>query len=169
MKVQKDEGKKVLLSNKKQIWDFSTDQIENGYIVFNHRATMANYSIHNEEKKFTFDDLTQLASAEGINYLNVINNLKSNLISSFKASLSDNSYSEQAVVSYVAAMSENAKYQQAIDDIPQTFKRSEQRTYLSAPYFNNLVNMNNVLEQKLKADSSNIAKAVYSDSLDIFK
>ena len=168
MKVQKDEGKKVLLSNKKQIWDFSTDQIENGYIVFNHRATMANYSIHNEEKKFTFDDLTQLASAEGINYLNVINNLKSSLISSFKASLSDNSYSEQAVVSYVAAMSENAKYQQAIDDIPQTFKRSEQRTYLSAPYFNNLVNMNNVLEQKLKADSSNIAKAVYSDSLDIF-
>ncbi len=168
MKVQKDEGKKVLLSNKKQIWDFSTDQIEDGYIVFNHRATMANYSIHNEEKKFTFDDLTQLASAEGINYLNVINNLKSNLISSFKASLSDNSYSEQAVVSYVAAMSENAKYQQAIDDIPQAFKRSEQRTYLSAPYFNNLVNMNNILEQKLKADSSNIAKAVYSDSLDIF-
>lgn len=168
MKVQKDEGKKVLLTNKKQIWDFSTEQIEDGYIVFNHRATMANYSIHNEEKKFTFDDLTQLASAEGINYLNVINNLKSNLISAFKAAQADNSYSEQAVVSYVAAMSENAKYQQAIDDIPQAFKRSEQRTYLSAPYFNNLVNMNNTLEQKLKADSNNISKAVYSDSLDIF-
>lgn len=168
MKVQKDEGKKVLLTNKKQIWDFSTEQIEDGYIVFNHRATMANYSIHNEEKKFTFDDLTQLASAEGINYLNVINNLKSNLISAFKAAQTDNSYSEQAVVSYVAAMSENAKYQQAIDDIPQAFKRSEQRTYLSAPYFNNLVNMNNTLEQKLKADSNNISKAVYSDSLDIF-
>ena len=168
MKVQKDEGKKVLLTNKKQMWDFSTEQIENGYIVFNHRASMANYSVHNEEKKFTFDDLTQLASAEGINYLNVINNLKSNLISTFKASLADNSYSEQSVVSYVAAMSENGKYQQAIDDIPQTFKRGEQRTYLSAPYFNNLVNMNNILEQKLKADSNNIAKAAYSDTLDIF-
>ena len=65
-------------------------------------------------------------------------------------------------------MSEAGKYQQAVDDIPQSYKRSEQRTYLSAPYFNNLVNMNNILDQQIKTSSALISKAAYTDSLDIF-
>lgn len=168
MKIQKDEGKKVVLNDKKLNWSFSTDEVNDGYIVFSAKETLANYSIFDDTKKFTLDSLTELAQAEGINYLTVTTNFKNNLISAFKATLSDNNFSEQAVVSYVAAMSEAGKYQQAVDDIPQSYKRSEQRTYLSAPYFNNLVNMNTILEQQLKTDSNLISKAVYSDSLDIF-
>lgn len=168
MKIVKDEGKKVILNDKKLNWSFSADNVEDGYIVFAHRDSYANYGIFDDTKRFTFDSLTSLAAAEGINYLNVITNFKNNLITSFRASLSDNNFSEQAVVSYVAAMSEAGKYQQAVDDIPQSYKRSEQRTYLSAPYFNNLVNMNNILDQQIKTSSALISKAAYSDSLDIY-
>ncbi len=168
MKIVKDEGKKVILNDKKNNWSFSADDVVDGYMIFAHRDSYASYNIFDDTKSFTFDSLTTLAAAEGINYLNITTNFKNNLISSFRASLSDNNFSEQAVVSYVAAMSEAGKYQQAIDDIPQSYKRSEQRTYLSAPYFNNLVNMNNILDQQIKTTSVLISKAAYSDSLDIF-
>lgn len=168
MNIQKDEGKKVVLNDKNATWSFSTEQVDSGYIVFSHKDTYANYSIYDDTIKFTFDALTELAAAEKSNYLNVITNYKNNLISSFKATLSDNNFSEQAVVSYVAAMAEAGKYQQAVDDIPQSYKRSEQRTYLSAPYFNNLVNMNNILEQDIKDTNALITKATYTDSLDIY-
>ena len=168
MRIVKDEGKKVILNDKKTNWSFSADNVEDGYMVFAHKDSYASYNIFDDTKSFTFDSLTSLTAAEGINYLNVITNFKNNLISSFRSSLADNNFSEQAVVSYVAAMSEAGKYQQAIDDIPQSYKRSEQRTYLSAPYFNNLVNMNNTLDQQIKTSSALISKAAYSDSLDIF-
>ena len=140
-----NEGKKVLLNDKKNTWSFSADDVVDGYMIFAHKDSYTSYNIFDDTKSFTFDSLTTLAAAEGINYLNITTNFKNNLITSFRASLSDNNFSEQAVVSYVAAMSEAGKYQQAVDDIPQSYKRSEQRTYLSAPYFNNLVNMNNIL------------------------
>ena len=168
MKIVKDEGKKVLLNDKKNTWSFSADDVVDGYMIFAHKDSYTSYNIFDDTKSFTFDSLTTLAAAEGINYLNITTNFKNNLITSFRASLSDNNFSEQAVVSYVAAMSEAGKYQQAVDDIPQSYKRSEQRTYLSAPYFNNLVNMNNILDQQIKTTSVLISKAAYSDSLDIF-
>ena len=168
MKIQKDEGRNVVLNSKKATWNFTTDEVNDGYIVFDQNSTMAHYSIYSDIKKFTFEDLLELAAADGTNYLNIISSFKNNLITSFRASISENTFSEQAVVSYVAAMSETGKYQQAIDDIPQSYKKSDQRTYLSAPYFNNLVNMNNILEQQLKSDMNNISKAVFSESLDIF-
>ena len=168
MRIVKEEGKKVILNDKKNNWSFSADDVVDGYMIFAHRDSYASYGIFDDTKSFTFDSLTTLAAAEGINYLNVITNFKNNLITSFRSSLSDNNFSEQAVVSYVAAMSEAGKYQQAVDDIPQSYKRSEQRTYLSAPYFNNLVNMNNILDQQIKTSSALITKAAYSDSLDIY-
>jgi hypothetical protein len=168
MRIVKEEGKKVILNDKKNNWSFSADDVVDGYMIFAHRDSYASYGIFDDTKSFTFDSLTSLAAAEGINYLNVITNFKNNLITSFRSSLSDNNFSEQAVVSYVAAMSEAGKYQQAVDDIPQSYKRSEQRTYLSAPYFNNLVNMNNILDQQIKTSSALISKAAYTDSLDIY-
>lgn len=168
MRIVKEEGKKVILNDKKNNWSFSADDVVDGYMIFAHRDSYASYGIFDDTKSFTFDSLTTLAAAEGINYLNVITNFKNNLITSFRSSLSDNNFSEQAVVSYVAAMSEAGKYQQAVDDIPQSYKRSEQRTYLSAPYFNNLVNMNNILDQQIKTSSALISKAAYADSLDIY-
>ena len=85
--------------------------------------------------------LTTLASADKQAYDNTVSTITSNLISSFKTSLNDNSFTEQAVVAYISAMAQNGNYKTAIEDIPSDYKRSDSRTYLSAPFLNSLASM----------------------------
>ncbi|MCQ2593305.1 MAG: hypothetical protein MJ188_11040 [Treponema sp.] len=169
MKIQSNEGKKIILANnKKALWCFSTDAVEENYIVFSQKDSFAHYTIYDNEIKFSLSNLTQLATAEEGNYTSLINDFKNNLITTFRSFPVDYNHTEQSVVSYIAAMAEDGKYQQAVDDIPQSFKRSEQRTYLSAPYFNNLVAMNTTLETKIKNTANSISKAAYNNSIEIF-
>lgn len=168
MKIQKDDGNKVVLNGKKNSWNFTTNQVEDGFIKFNGSEYTAHYALYTEEKKFSFDSITDIALADENLYNDTISSLKNNLISSFKNILSENNFTEESAVAYVAAMSEKGRYQQAVEEIPSSFKKSEKRTYVSAPYFNNLAKMNTTLDNELGASDSDIATAINSQSLDIF-
>ncbi|MCR4953260.1 MAG: hypothetical protein K6A43_04215 [Treponema sp.] len=162
------ENGRYVLSDKKSSWDLVLPEYNDGFIRFTKNSSVAHYAIHDTTHKFTFNDLADVALADEEKFNYVISDFKNNLISSVKASLSDANLSEQAVVSYIAAMAENGKYQQALDDIPQSFKRGNQRSYLSSPYLNNLVNMNNALDRAVKDKENLITKTSYTDSPDIF-
>lgn len=168
MKIQKDDGNKVVLNGKKNSWNFTTNQVEDGFIKFNGSEYTAHYALYTEEKKFSFDSITDIALADENLYNDTISSLKNNLISSFKNIISENNFTEDSAVAYVAAMSEKGRYQQAVEEIPSSFKKSEKRTYVSAPYFNNLAKMNTTLDNELGASDSDIATAINSQSLDIF-
>ncbi len=168
MKVQKDEGNKIVLEGKKQTWSFHTDSITDNCIHFTYADNLAHYSIYDDTKKFSFEDLIQLAAAEKSEYDRIISTFNSNLINTFKASISDSSFTEQAVIAYIAAMSKEGKYQQAIDDIPSDYKKSSSRTYLSAPFLNTLADMNKKLESSINEINKDIKAAADSSSLDIF-
>ena len=168
MKILSQENGKFVLSDKKNTWDLALPELNDGFIKFTPNGSIAHYSVHNNTKKFSFEDLSEVAMADSSAFKAVLNDFYNNLITTVKASITDPNISEQAVVSYIAAMAQNGKFQQAIDDIPQNFKRSNQRTYLSAPYLNNLVNMNTSLETTVKEKSNLISKASYSESPDIF-
>lgn len=168
MKIQKDDGNKVVLNGKKNSWNFTTNQVEDGFIKFNGSEYTAHYALYTEEKKFSFDSITDIALADENLYNDTISSLKNNLISSFKNIISENNFTEESAVAYVAAMSEKGRYQQAVEEIPSSFKKSEKRTYVSAPYFNNLAKMNTTLDNELGASDSDIATAINSQSLDIF-
>lgn len=167
MKITKEEGNKILLAGKKSAWSFTTNQVQNGYVYFTKNDAMAYYQTYDDTKKFTFDSLTELALADEAEYKNTVSNIKNNLISSFKNS-SEGSSSELAVIAYVAAMAENGKYQQAIDEIPASFKKSDSRTYLSSPYFNNLDKMNSTLDKFTADFEKKIKESAEDGSLEIF-
>ena len=168
MKIQKDEGNRIVLEGKKQTWSFHTDSISENYIHFTYADNLAHYSIYDNTKKFSFENLTELAAAEKSTYDRTISAFSSNLLAAFKASLSDSSFTEQAVVAYIAAMSKEGKFQQALDDIPQDYKKSDTRTYLSAPFLNSLANMNKKLESTIKETNNQIKAAAETGSMDIF-
>lgn len=167
MKITKEEGNKIFLAGKKSAWSFTTNQVQDGYVYFTRNDAMAYYQTYDDTKKFTFDSLTELALADEAEYKNTVNNIKNNLISSFR-NTSDAASSELAVIAYVAAMSENGKYQQAIDEIPSSFKKSDSRTYLSSPYFNNLDKMNVSLDKVTADFEKKISESAESGSLEIF-
>lgn len=168
MKVQKDDGNRVVLNGKKNSWNFSTNQVEKGYIKFNGSEYTAHYALYTEEKKFSFDTITELALADETMYKNTVSTLTNNLISSFKNVISENNFTEASAVAYVAAMGEKGRYQQAVEEIPSSYKKSNSRTYVSAPFFNNLSKMNATLEKELASNEIDFKNALTSNSVDVF-
>ncbi|MCQ2576049.1 MAG: hypothetical protein MJ162_04825, partial [Treponema sp.] len=168
MNIVQDEGKRVILDAQKLTWSFTTDTVQDGYIRFSRKDTLARYTIFDNTKKFTFEDLLEVAAGAPDVFKATMDSFKSNLVTSFKSVLSENNFTEKAVVAYVAAMAESGKYQQAIDEIPQSYKKSTQRTYLSAPFFNNLAKMQPSLEKAYTGDVVILSRAATSGSLDIY-
>lgn len=168
MKIQKEDENRVVLNGKNATWAFTTNKIQDGFVYFSSSDAVAHYAVFDDTKKFSFDSLTQLAIADESVYSNTLAAFKGNLITSFKSALSSSNITESSTVAYVAAMAETGKYQQAIDEIPSSFKKSESRTYLSTPYFNNLAKMNTTLDNKLKLDEREITSAINSFTMDIF-
>lgn len=168
LKVAKDEGNHLIVNGKKNSWEVNAGSLSENFIGFNKSSSMAMISSYKEVKKFSFDSIAALAIADASVYETNITSFKNNLISSFKAVASDSANTEQSIVSYIAAMAERGEYTKAIEDIPSAFKQSKNRTYLSAPYFNTLENMNKNLEQNVSDNYAQIERCAAGNLLDVF-
>ena len=167
-KILNQENNKIIIEGKKQNWSVNASEIVENYLHLTYAENLAHYAIYDESKKFTLDDLINLASAEKSAYDQTVNTINTNLINTFKTSLNENNFTEQAVVAYISAMAKNGKYKAAIDDIPQDYKKSDSRTYLSAPFLNSLANMNTKLDSIIKDSNNKIKVAATNGMLDIF-
>lgn len=168
MKEQKNDGNRIVIDGKKNSWEIMAYNLANNQINLNERDRSASYSLFDATLKFTFEAVADLAIAEKEAYGETVNTFNTNLISAFKANNSESSLTEQTVISYIAAKAQRGEYSQAIEDIPAAFKKSKQRTYLSAPYLNTLETMNEQLEKEIMAAKVTMADAAYANSLDIF-
>ena len=167
-KILNQENNKIIIEGKKQNWSVNASEIVENYLHLTYADNLAHYAIYDESKKFTLDDLINLTSAEKSAYDQTVNTINTNLINTFKTSLNENNFTEQAVVAYISAMAKNGKYKAAIDDIPQDYKKSDSRTYLSAPFLNSLANMNTKLDSIIKDSNNKIKVAATNGMLDIF-
>ena len=168
LNILKQDTNRIVLEGKKQNWSINAAEIAENHLHFTYAENLAHYAIYDETKKFELENLTTLASAQKQEYDNTVSTITANLITSFKSSLNDNSFTEQAVIAYIAAMAQNGNYKSAIDDIPQDYKKSDSRTYLSAPFLNNLANMNTLLDSAIKESNNQIKNAAASGLFDIF-
>lgn len=168
LNLLKEEENQIVFESKKKSWALSGLDLSDGYLHLSRQNNIGSYAIYDETKKFSFDSITELEIAEASVYNTTVENFKNALISSFKADNSSSKYTEQNIVAYVAAQAENGNYSSAIEEIPQNFKKGNSRTYLSAPYFNNLSAMDHKLDGEIKEREFRIAKAASNPSLDIF-
>lgn len=168
MKIQKDEGNHVIVDGRRSSWEMSASNLGTGFITYTRENTVASYSVYDNSHTFSFESLSDIALANASAYNTTVANFKNNMIAAFKANTVEANMTEQAVVSYVAAQAEKGSYVQSIEDIPQTFKKSKSRTYLSAPYFNTLASMNTILDQTLAENEQLIARSANSAGLEIF-
>jgi len=167
-KIQKDDGNRMVLNNKKSSWEMEAYGLSEGKISFTHGNSLAIYSVYDDSQQFSFDSITDLPIAVASTYNENVENFKTNLINSFKSVNIDAATPEQNVVSYIAAMAERGEYVAAVESIPQNFKRSGQRTYLSAPYLNTLNEMNILLDNAITENSAMINRSAANLTLDIF-
>ncbi len=163
-----EEGNRTLLSGKRLQWELNSPSVVENTLAVSRRSPKLTYLIHKETTKFSFDNLSEIALASPTLFQETRNNVKNNLIAQFKANTQETNLTEQIAISYVAAQTSNGNYNTAIEEVPQTIKKSKTRTYLSAPYFNNLAEMDGILETYIANTDLQISKAASSGSLDIF-
>ena len=160
---------RIQVTNKKVSWELSASEIEDNMLVVSRKEPVASYVHIDKNRSFSFAMANGLDAASETAYINIIEDLKNNLISSFPQSLSDTSpLSEQEVVSYVAVMAEKGRYNEAVDAVPQSFKKSTSRTYLSAPFFNNLSVTSESLFRQMQSYSDMIQAAAETGTYDVF-
>ena len=167
MKVQKEEKNQIVLEGKKNIWEFDANSLENNLAVIENSTSLVKYAIYTETAKFSLDMLAVLPTADPLLFASNVQKFKSNIISAFNPS-SQEASSELVVLAYISAMSERQNYAKAIEDIPQSFRRSKQRTYLSAPYLDTLEEMNVTLDSTLADYEKKLTSSSISSSLDVF-
>lgn len=166
--VTEQSDNKIKVSSKKNAWELSAPKINRDGIVLTHRENIISYAFHDKTRSFSFDDALQIDTASETVYINNIENLKTNLINAFGQVQQETTVAEQEVVSYVAAMAEKGNFNEALDVVPQSFKRSALRTFLSAPYFDTLARINEPLQAQLKTYGEMIVRANESSSFDVF-
>ena len=132
----------LVLASKAGEYEFSIPQVDSQFLYFYNYEPIASYDIFTKEKVFTFADAKALALSSEEYYKYSVEKVKSSVL--FKNEVPE-SASEIAITAYVAEMASQGKYSQAIESVPAAAKTVAKRSYLSAPYFNSLVEMNKTL------------------------
>ena len=167
-KIASIEPERILIEGKKDSWEVRSSSFEDNKLYLTNQETTASYAIYTETKKFTFDAIVNLPAASSSTFARNVEIFKSNLISAYKNNSSESTISEQVAISYIAAMAEHGLYSQALEEIPSSFKKGKQKTFLSAPYFGSLEEMVTQLENSIKDYERRISDSANTGNLDIF-
>ncbi len=168
MTVQKVEKDSIVFAGKRNSWELAGHAVRAGYFDFTPRNYVATYSVYDANQKFSFDSIVNEPIANAAEFNKTVAQLKRNLISAFEANSVEANITEQVAVSYVAAQAESGNFTRAVENVPDSVKKSKQRTYLSAPYFNTLEDMNANLENAMKEYERRITESAEKSSLDLF-
>ena len=159
-----------ILSSKNVLYALNAPAFEAETIVFSKTATVASYATYEPNSAFTFASVpaeTPLASESA--YEDTLQKIRSGIASIATATMQDaTQFTENAIVTYIAELASQGRYEEAIGKIPDSFRRSSRRTYVSAPYFNSLVSMNQSLTMVNENMGGMIHNAITQKSLDIF-
>ena len=164
--ISDSSASRILMGSKKSLWEFSASSLENQLVRFTGLKPNASFNYFEQTVEFTFASLA--GSSLAGNYDSVLRTFRDSIVSSYKAATGDALLNESAVVAYVAEQGSRGNYQSSLEDVPQGFRKHEGRTYLSAPFFNNLADMNKTLTADIKEKDSIIRKAVNNYSLNLF-
>ena len=168
MSIQKAEKDSLVLAGKRSLWELEGHAVDAGRFDFTPRNYVAAYSVYDENQKFSFDSIVNEPIASAEEFAKTIGQFKRKLIAAFQANNVESNITEQVAVSYIAAQAEAGNYLRAVETVPDSVKKSKQRTYLSAPYFNTLEDMNENLEKVLKDYELRISESAEKGTFDLF-
>ncbi len=161
---------RLQINSKKNRWELSAADIVEGRLYTTRKNPVISYAYYDKTRNFSFSAVAGIDGASESAYKSTIASLEDNIVSAFEHSAASDasSITEQEAVSYVAVRASKGQYAEAVEAVPQGFRRSSNRTYLSAPYFNNLARMNESLIRQQQTFSDMISISAENGSLDVF-
>lgn len=161
---------KLILNSKNLTYAFTASSIDERMIFLSSKNFVANYVAYNPSVEFSFESMdSDLIIAQKSTYDTNVRDLRNNLVNSVNDSIKSNqTLSEKSVIAYVAELASQGRYTEAVENVPDSFKKGNKRTYLSAPYFNTLTAMYPTLEMYTNNMAEMVSNAIESSSLSIF-
>lgn len=164
--VKNLEASSIQVTNKRHSFNFNATKINSDSITISRKDAVASYSYIDKNKSFSFELAKNSEFSSDATYTAVLDDYKKRLISTFEQNLNANTaFEEQDAVSYIAAMAEKGKYNEALEKIPQNFKRGTVKSYFSSPYFDNLTVTSEALFSQLAICAEKVSKASSADVL----
>ena len=162
---------RILISSKNNNFALNAPHISADHITFSANELAATYLGYDPTKRFAFESIIGLPLADAKAYGDTINQLRTNMVDSFTQTVASGdiaSLTEQEVIAYVAEMANNGRYDEALDKVPESFRKGNKRTYLSSPFFDSLSSMNRSLAMQTEKYNSMVTSSIDSQNLDIF-
>lgn len=169
--ITEQQETRLLLASRNTLFALTAPEIGENTITFKEKEYTASFAAYDPTQHFTFDSIVEYALADNKAYDTTITKIRSDVINKFNQLLNSatiSSLTEQSVIAYVAEMASLNKYDEALDAVPESFKKGNKRTYLSSPFFDNLVTMNNSLVMQTEKYASMVTNSTSSKDLDIF-
>lgn len=161
---------RLRISNKQSVWELNAADLQHEKILLTQKSNQASYSYFDSTKTFTFAKSAREYGATEEAYTAALTRLKARVISAFAETVQDTRrpLTEQAVLSYVAAMAEKGRYKPAVDSVPSFMKRPTAGTYLSLPYFGNAEVQNRLLQSELAETEKAVQDAAENQDFSVF-
>lgn len=156
-----------LLTSKNGEFIFMAPGFEGERMVFNGRESLARFATYEASKQFEFNQVEGFEGTSEAAVAKLYEKFRGSLVSKVQALLTTakvDSLSEMDVTAYVAELSFQGKYNQAIDSVPDSFKKGNKRSYISSPFFDNLA----VMYRSLSIQDEKYKSLVESKALDVF-
>ena len=161
----------LMISPKNSHFTLNAENISDNLITFAKNDSGLKYIAYNPSKKFNFSSVAGLPGTDKESFDALSKTLRDSYVSRISqilTSADQDSLTEIEITAFVAENAYNGKYNEALDMIPDSFKKGNKRTYISTPYFNNLVNMNKSLTMQTDKFASMVNTSIDTNNLNIF-
>lgn len=178
-----EEQQLILFSSKNTVFSYSGPQLQDSVIHFDQQNTLAELVSYippepepepppppepePEPVLSGWDDISSLSLASASTYRQVINQLEQSITQAATAR-TVSLQGEQTIVTTVAVMTRQGRQNQAFSLVPTNFKNDSKRTYVSAPFFGNIMQLDRTLTTADNTFENMIRTAVSRGSLDLF-
>ncbi|MBR1535640.1 MAG: hypothetical protein IJ630_01725 [Treponema sp.] len=161
---------RLVLNSKNLTYAFTAAKIDDKKIYLSAKNSNSYYVAYDPSVEFSFSNLdSEMIIMQKSTYDANLSEVREMLVSQVRESLKTNqNLSEKSVVAYVAELAVQGRYNEAINSVPDSFKKGNKRTYLSAPYFNSLDSMYSTLEMHNQNLAEVLKNSLDSSSLSVF-
>ena len=169
--VKEKTENKLLISSKNSNWSLTAPLISQKEISVTDSYFPSIFQFFNPTNRYDCSTAITNDGSNSRNYDANVRMIRDALVRTGQEALNSSqaySLSEYEIIAYVAEMAKNGRYDTAINQVPDNFKKGNRRTYVSAPYFDNLVNMNKSLVIQTDRYRQMVDSALESRDLNIF-
>ena len=160
---EKESGNLILQAKDGSMLSFGSEAFDNGLLTVGGESLSATLSNYEPSKRFDIASAEKLPLANAQKLSANIQQLRNLVVTRYnnvRSSGRSDTLDEEQIISYVAEMGANNRYNMALDSVPESFARGRNRTYKSVNYFGSLANMNQSLNVHIETLASLVKSSV---------